>query len=154
MSLELPVNTHYRRLGGEEGVRALVNRFYDLMDSLPEAWDIRKLHPDDLSRSRQLLFEFLSGWLGGPRLYEEKYGHPRLRMRHLPFAIGKRERDQWLMCMYQAMEEVGVEPGLQEELKQSFFRTADFMRNQGEDEQEGLKKLTPGQPLTGISGIS
>ena len=89
-------NNHYQRIGGETGVRNLVDRFYDLMDTLPEAYEIRKLHAPDLSQAREKLFMFLSGWMGGPPLYEQAYGHPRLRMRHLPFAIGERERDEWL----------------------------------------------------------
>ena len=123
-------NPHYQRLGGEAGVRALVDRFYDLMDSLPEAYAIRKLHPADLSASREKLFLFLSGWLGGPPLYTERYGHPRLRARHLPFAIGVQERDQWLMCMRQAMTELAVEEGLRRDLMIALAKTADHMRNQ------------------------
>lgn len=123
-------NPHYERLGGEAGVRALVDRFYDLMDSLPEAYAIRKLHPADLSASREKLFLFLSGWLGGPPLYTERYGDPRLRARHLPFAIGVQERDLWLMCMRQAMAELAVEEGLRRDLMAALTRTADHMRNQ------------------------
>lgn len=123
-------NPHYERLGGEVGVRALVNRFYDLMDSLPEAYAIRKLHPADLSLSREKLFLFLSGWLGGPPLYTERYGDPRLRARHLPFSIGVQERDLWLMCMRQAMIELAVEEGLRRDLMAALTRTADHMRNQ------------------------
>lgn len=123
---------HYQRMGGETAVRELVTRFYDLMDSLPEAADIRALHASCLDNARLKLFEFLSGWLGGPPLYTEKYGHPRLRQRHLPFAIGEKERDQWLMCMYRAMEETGVPDDVQQELRHSFFKTADFMRNKAE----------------------
>ena len=88
--------TPYERLGGEAAVRKLVDRFYDLMDALPEARGIRELHPPDLAGSRDKLFKFLSGWLGGPPLYVEEYGHPRLRARHLPFPIGEAERDAWL----------------------------------------------------------
>ena len=123
-------NPHYERLGGEAGVRALVDRFYDLMDSLPEAYVVRKLHPADLSMSREKLFLFLSGWLGGPSLYTERYGDPRLRARHLPFAIGVQERDVWLMCMQQAMTELAVEERLQRDLIAALTRTADHMRNQ------------------------
>lgn len=123
---------HYQRLGGEAGVKALVARFYELMDTLPEAARIRQMHPRDLTGSREKLFMFLSGWLGGPQLYTERFGHPRLRARHLPFPIQSTERDQWLHCMFQAMEDVGVEPALQEELRGAFSRTADFMRNQPE----------------------
>ena len=83
-------NTHYERLGGEATVRRLVDRFYQLMDQLAEADDIRKLHADDLTEASGKLFMFLSGWLGGPQLYLEKYGHPRLRQRHMPFNIGEK----------------------------------------------------------------
>jgi hemoglobin len=124
------VITHYERIGGEDGVRRLVNRFYDLMDTLPEAKDIRDFHQQDLSRARELLFEFLSGWLGGPPLFVQKHGHPRLRQRHFLIPIGIKERDQWLLCMYQAMQDVGVDDKVQEELRPAFFRTADHMRNQ------------------------
>jgi hemoglobin len=125
-------NPHYTRLGGAAGVRVLVDRFYDLMDSLPEAYAIRKLHPADLVSSREKLFLFLSGWLGGPPLYVERYGHPRLRARHLPFVIGDEERDQWLMCMDQAMAELEIEQDLRRDLMSALARVADHMRNQGE----------------------
>ena len=98
--------TPYERIGGEAGVRALVRRFYELMDTLPEAYGIRKLHQPDLSSAEEKLFMYLTGWLGGPQLYMNAYGHPRLRARHLPFPIGPAEADQWMMCMRQAMTEV------------------------------------------------
>ncbi len=122
-------NPHYQRIGGEEGIRRLVERFYELMDTLPEAYGIRKLHPADLSGSREKLFMFLSGWLGGPQLYTEQFGHPRLRQKHLPFPVGEAERDQWMLCMTRAMEDVGLEPQLRAELTTALFKTADFMRN-------------------------
>lgn len=122
-------NTHYQRIGGEPIVRALAGRFYELMDTLPEASGIRSLHARNLKGSEEKLFLFLSGWLGGPQLYVEKYGHPRLRMRHMPFAIDSTARDQWMTCMRQAMIDVGVEEGLRQELEQSFQKVADFMRN-------------------------
>jgi len=122
--------THYERLGGEEAVRALVNHFYDLMDTLPEVKDIRDWHRKDLSQARQFLFEFLSGWLGGPPLYAEKYGIPNLRQLHLLVAIGIKERDQWLHCMYKAMEDVKVDKDLQKELRPIFFKAADDLRNE------------------------
>lgn len=124
------MQTHYQRIGGDAQVRALVDRFYQLMDELPEAWEIRKLHPADLATSRQKLYEFLSGWMGGPPLYTEKHGHPMLRRRHLPFPIGQRERDQWLMCMRQALDDVVADARLREELYSAFVRVADHMRNQ------------------------
>lgn len=125
-------NPHYERLGGEAAVRALVDRFYDLMDTLPEAYAIRKLHPADLMSSREKLFLFLSGWLGGPPLYVERYGDPRLRARHLPFAIGTRESDQWLMCMQRSMTELRVDADLQGELMLALTGIARHMHNQGE----------------------
>lgn len=121
--------TYYSKLGGEDGVRKLVDRFYDLMSELPETKQILDLHPKDLTSSRQKLFMFLSGFLGGPSLYIEKYGHPRLRARHLPFPIGISERDQWLRCMDQAIDEQVDEKMLAEFLKTTFAKTADFMRN-------------------------
>lgn len=122
-------DTPYSRLGGDAGVRRLVDRFYDLMDEVPEYHGIRKLHPQDLAGSREKLYLFLSGWLGGPPLYIEKHGHPMLRARHLPFAIGIAERDAWLACMLQAMEDTGVAEPLREALLKAFFGTADWMRN-------------------------
>ena len=125
----MPELSPYERLGGESAVRKLVDRFYDLMDSLPEARLIRDLHPEDLTSSRDKLFKFLSGWLGGPALYIEEYGHPRLRMRHLPFPIAEAERDAWMSCMRQALAEMEMDDFLREQLIQSLSKTADHMRN-------------------------
>lgn len=122
-------DTPYSLLGGDTGVRRLVDRFYDLMNEVPEYHGIRKLHPQDLAGSRDKLYLFLSGWLGGPPLYVEKYGHPMLRARHLPYAIGVSERDAWLACMLQAMEDTGVAEPLRDALLKAFFGTADWMRN-------------------------
>jgi hemoglobin len=116
-------------LGGESAVRALVDRFYDLMDLEADYAGIRALHPPELDSSRDKLFWFLCGWLGGPSHYVERFGHPRLRARHLPFAIGIRERDQWLTCMAQAMRELDIDPALSDRLAEAFHGTADWMRN-------------------------
>jgi hemoglobin len=129
------MQTYYERLGGEQALRRLIDRFYDLMDERMEFFWIRKLHPPELDRSRDKLFMFLSGWLGGPNLYVERFGHPQLRARHLPFSITSSERDQWIACMGQAMAEIGVEKLLRQELEQALFRTADFMRNKADDGQ-------------------
>jgi hemoglobin len=118
-------------LGGEPAVRRLVDRFYDLMELEPAYAGLRRLHPTDLQGSRDKLYWFLCGWLGGPNHYIERFGHPRLRARHLPFAIGLAERDQWLHCMQQAMQEQGLDPALAQRLEDAFFNTADFMRNKG-----------------------
>jgi len=130
-------NTPYQALGGDAGVRKLVDTFYDLMDAVPEYHGIRKLHPQDLGGSREKLYLFLSGWLGGPPLYIEKYGHPMLRARHLPFSIGIAERDAWLACMLQAMEDIGIEEALRAALLKAFFGTADWMRNRRENDPAG-----------------
>ena len=127
---EQPTLTHYQRIGGEAKVRALVQRFYHLMDELPETHDIRKMHGAGLKSAEDKLFMFLSGWMGGPQLFVEKFGHPRLRQRHLPFAIGEAERDQWMLCMTQAMEEVVEDEALRKELTAAFYKVAEFMRNQ------------------------
>ena len=120
----------YEMIGGERGLRALVDRFYDLMETSTEAQNIRNLHAKSLNQSRQKLFMFLSGWSGGPQLYVQRFGHPRLRMRHMPFPIGKIERDEWLWCMNKALDESQLDPRVVEYLKARFAETADFMRNQ------------------------
>jgi hemoglobin len=121
--------TAYALIGGAETIRQLVDRFYDLMELEPAYAVIRKLHPADLSPSRDKLNLFLTGWMGGPELYQEKYGHPMLRARHLPFPIGSTERNQWLDCMQRAMDEVAIDAPLKARLHESFFATADWMRN-------------------------
>ena len=125
----LPTPTAYTLLGGDARVRELVDRFYDLMDLEPAYAELRATHGSSLTESRQKLFWFLCGWMGGPDHYVERFGHPRLRMRHMPFAIGIKERDQWVACMRQAMTELNVEPVLLERLTASFMNTADWMRN-------------------------
>ena len=120
----------FERLGGEAAVRNLVDRFYDLMDLEPAYAGLRAMHPTPLDGSRDKLHWFLCGWLGGPNHYIDRFGHPRLRARHLPFAIGIQERDQWVACMSQAMVEVQVPDELAQRLHHSFMQTADWMRNQ------------------------
>lgn len=124
--------TPFELLGGEAGVRRLVDRFYDVMDGAPEAAAVRGLHARSLRASREKLFLFMSGWTGGPALYVERFGHPRLRMRHFPFAIGARERDQWLWCMERAMEEHPMPDALRALLREKLHHLADHMRNQPE----------------------
>lgn len=120
----------YDLIGGETVIQAMVERFYDLMDLEPDFAALRAAHGDTLEQARQKTFWFLCGWMGGPSYYEDRFGHPRLRMRHMPFKIGILERDQWLTCMEQAMRDVGVKEVLRQQLADSFFRTADWMRNQ------------------------
>lgn len=121
--------TPFEWIGGEDKVRALVDRFYDLMDLEPQYAELRAAHGTELQRARDNLFWFLCGWLGGPQHYTDRFGHPRLRMRHMPFKIGILERDQWVAAMDQAMGEVGVDEKLRARLRDSFMQTADWMRN-------------------------
>ena len=121
--------TPYEMLGGEQVLKEIVRRFYEIMDTMPEAQGVRAMHPADLKTSEEKLFMFMSGWLGGPSLFIEKYGHPRLRARHLPFKIDKSERDQWMLCMVQAFEDSNVQEPLRSELLNALLNLADHMRN-------------------------
>jgi hemoglobin len=123
--------TAFDALGGEAAVRHLVDRFYDLMDLESAYTALRALHPSQLHSSRDKLHWFLCGWLGGPQHYVAQFGHPRLRARHMPYSIGIAERDQWLACMAQAMRECAVDEAMASRLAESFFNTADWMRNRG-----------------------
>jgi len=123
--------TPYELIGGDTGIRRIVERFYDLMDTSPEAAHVRVLHAASLKASREKLYMYLTGWTGGPQLYVERHGHPRLRMRHFPFAIGERERDEWLWCMDQALDEAEMPSDLREDLRTKLHGLADHMRNQG-----------------------
>jgi len=121
-------------LGGEPDatnqIRAIVEAFYDVMDKDEKAKIIRLMHPEDLTSSREKLFMFLSGWMGGPQLYIERYGHPFLRRRHLPFKIGEEERDQWIYCMTKGMLNLKMEEKKIKALLNALYPIADFMRNQ------------------------
>ncbi len=121
--------TPYQLLGGDAKIRELVARFYDLMELEPAFRRLREVHGPSVESAREKLYLFLSGWLGGPSLYADKYGHPMLRARHLPFRIGGEERDQWMACMMQAMEETEVPQELRQPLGEAFQKTADWMRN-------------------------
>ena len=121
--------TPYEALGGAPAIRRLVDRFYAIMDELPEAYVVRQIHPESLVGSADSLFDFLSGWFGGPPLYSNKKGHPRLRMRHAPYAIGQRERDEWMLCMTQALTEQVADDRLRDSLIHTFAQMADHMIN-------------------------
>lgn len=126
---EIHLPTPYEQIGGEKAVRHLVDRFYQLMDEKSHVRQLRTMHPEDLATSRDKLFKFLSGWLGGPDLFVQEFGHPMLRARHMPFSIDQSARDQWLHCMFEAINEMDMSDSLKQQLEVSFFRTADFMRN-------------------------
>ena len=126
--------TFYELLGGEASgtanIRALVEAFYNIMDGDAKAAGIRAMHPVDLTSSREKLLMFLTGWTGGPQLYIERYGHPRLRQRHMPFSIDESARDQWMYCMMNAMWQLKFEEKLIKKLTEQLYGVADFMRNQ------------------------
>ena len=119
----------FETLGGEPGIRALVDRFYDTMDMDADLSALRAVHGPTLDQARDKLFWYLCGYFGGPQLYIERFGHPRLRARHLPYPIGNLERDQWLLCMGRAMQDQGYPPERIEQLLKVFFGVADWMRN-------------------------
>ena len=124
----------YDLLGGEpqatEKIREIVDAFYDVMSQDEKAKTIRAMHPDDLISSREKLFMFLVGWTGGPQLYVERFGHPFLRRRHLPFMIGEEERDQWIYCMTKGMLNLKMDEIKIKALMNALYPLADFMRNQ------------------------
>ena len=130
MSEPLDRSQLYDRIGGEPAVRRLVDTFYDLMDAQPEARGLRALHPPSLDSSRDKLHWFLVGWTGGPSMYIERFGHPRLRARHLPFPIGAAERDAWMRCMTEALATTVADAEARAILQQAFAQLADHMRNQ------------------------
>ena len=127
--------TPYDVIGGEQAIISLVERFYFYMDILPEAQGIRAMHQPNLDSAKTKLFKFLSGWLGGPNLFIEEFGHPMLRARHLPFAIGESERDQWMLCMNKALAELTMDPRLKTNLHNALQHLATHMINQEPDQE-------------------
>ena len=124
-----PRPTPYQIVGGEKMVRRIADRFYDIMDSAPEAAGIRALHARDLTAVRERLFEFLSGWLGGPPLYFQRPDHKCIMSAHRPYAIGAAERDAWMMCMRRALEDTGLPADIRGVLEEAFQRLAEAFRN-------------------------
>jgi hemoglobin len=120
--------TPYQLLG-EQGIRALCNAFYDIMDTLPEAAGVRAMHARDLAPMKEKLAEYLIGWMGGPPLYADKYGTVCMTEPHAPFHIGPEERDQWLLCMDRALERTAASEEVVAMLKVPLYRIADAVRN-------------------------
>jgi len=132
MLINSDTRTFYERINGEKNLRLLVQRFYHHMNELTETETIRAMHQTDLKSAEDKLFMFLSGWMGGPSLFIEKFGHPRLRQRHITFSIGESERDQWMLCMYHALQETCEDKALRDDLYKALYGVADFMRNKTE----------------------
>lgn len=122
----------FEAMGKEEGIRLLVDRFYDVMATHPDTKGILNMHPKDLTSTRDKFYMFMVGWTGGPQLFVEKFGHPRLRMRHFPFKIGVSERDQWLLCFNTAVEDLNYSDDIKSVLMPAITGLADHMRNQRE----------------------
>jgi len=122
--------TPYSLIGGEQSILRLVDRFYFYMEDLAEAQGIRAMHQANLASAKSKLFKFLSGWLGGPNLFIEEFGHPMLRARHLPFTIGESERDQWMLCMNKALAEITMDPLLKTNIQNALQQLATHMINQ------------------------
>lgn len=119
----------FERIGGSATVERLVDRFYERMDALPEAQMIRAMHAADLGLIRDVLKRYLTEWTGGPKLYSPEKGHPRLRQRHIGFAIGDAERDAWMLCMRGALEETVVDTAARQDFERALSGLADWMRN-------------------------
>jgi len=124
--------TPYSLMGGEKSILSLVTRFYFYMDTLPDAKELRAVHAADLDSTKDKLYKFLSGWLGGPDLFQQQYGHPRLRQRHFPFVVNQQVRDQWMYCMKKALYEVAMPDDLRKNLTQALDDLATHMINAAE----------------------
>jgi len=131
----MKISTPYAMIGGEQTLLNLVDRFYFYMDALPEVQGIRAIHQHNLSSAKDKLFKFLSGWLGGPNLFIEEFGHPMLRARHLPFVIGESERDQWMLCMNKALAELAMDSQLKINIQNALQQLATHMINQVSDQE-------------------
>lgn len=119
----------YKLIGKKEGISKLVDRFYFFMDTLEDAKECRALHGKDLSNSAYKLTLFLTGWFGGPNDFVEKFGHPMMRKRHFPFRIGALEKNQWLLCMENALDEKGFSQNDKSFMMKSFISLADRIQN-------------------------
>jgi hemoglobin len=124
-----PPASLFSEIGGQAVIDRLIDSFYHRMDTLPEAKTIRAMHAVDLTAVKGVLKRYIGEWLGGPKLYSQERGHPRLRQRHMPFQIGVAERDAWMLCMQGALDEVVADAALRAQLTQAFFKLADWVRN-------------------------
>lgn len=121
--------TPYELLGGAVPLRRLVDRFYDIMDSAPEARELRAMHAPDLGPMRGKFHDFMSGWLGGPALYAQRSDTTCISRAHQPYPIDQAARDQWLWCMERALDDVGAPAAMREMVRPALERMADFLRN-------------------------
>lgn len=136
----LPIPSPFALIGGAPAVDRLVEAFYRRMDTLPEAAGIRALHEADLGPVKEVLKRYLGEWLGGPALYSAERGHPRLRQRHMPFAIGPAERDAWMACMRGALAEAIPEEALRAPIEARLLHLADWVRNDKDNPHDAHRK--------------
>lgn len=139
----------FERIGGAVTIDRLVEAFYAQMDRRPEARTIRAMHAQDLTGMKSVLKRYLSEWTGGPKLYSPEKGHPRLRQRHLGFAIGEAERDAWLSCMRAALADTIADDAARTELDGALAKLADWMRNQAGNPHDATRT---GSCATHLSG--
>lgn len=121
--------TPYELLGGSKAIKELADAFYDAMDELPQAANVRAMHAENLDMIKEKLYEYLVGWMGGPPLYQEKYGTVCMTKPHEPYAIGPKERDAWLLCMDTALERIGASEEVKQMLATPMYRIADAVKN-------------------------
>ncbi len=131
---------------GQDGVKALADAFYEAMDELPQAADVRAMHAENLDSIKRMLTAYLTGWMGGPPVYQAMKGTVCLTEPHEPYAIGPEERDQWLLCMDGALERTGASDELKEMLKVPMFQVADTLRNQNQSGPTPEKPAKPRDP--------
>ncbi|MEA3404666.1 MAG: group II truncated hemoglobin [Pseudomonadota bacterium] len=118
----------YQAVGGYDGLVKLVDDFYEVMETLPQAQHIRQMHRDDLSQSREKLVYFLSGWMNGPQIYAEKFGGINIPMAHAHLKVGEAERDAWLQCMQVALDKGDFPQDFKTYLMQQLYRPAERIR--------------------------
>ena len=121
--------TPYDLIGKEDGVKNLASAFYESMNELEEAAEVRQMHAKNLDLIKQKLFEYLNGWLGGPHLYKDKYGTICLTEPHQPYPIGEEQRDQWIVCWEHALEKVDAPADFREMTREPIGRMAGFLVN-------------------------
>jgi hemoglobin len=127
--IQAPSNPHYERVGGEAAVRRLVEAFYAAMDTRDDARAIRAMHPADLTATKAILFKYFTEWLGGPKQYSAERGPPRLRRVHMPFPIDAAASRAWLGCMAQALDAIGADATLRDDLGAAFAKIAAHLEN-------------------------
>ncbi|MCW8093477.1 group II truncated hemoglobin [Alteromonas sp. ASW11-130] len=124
--------TPFEVIGGQATANKIAETFYDIMESDPLVADLLAIHPKPLTRIREVFALYLTMWLGGPNTYEQQFGHPRLRARHLPFIVTPVLKEQWMYCMRKAMFTHVSDKALANKLLASLNQLAEHMINKEE----------------------